>query len=83
MEEKLLILKMLQEEKISADDAVKLLEALEKSSTGTSSSGSRINEIKDELTAKLNEMKIDEKLNKFGEKASKLAATFGKRQKSW
>ncbi|MGI6584954.1 MAG: DUF4097 family beta strand repeat protein [Gracilibacteraceae bacterium] len=79
MEEKLLILKMLQEEKISADDAVKLLEALEKSSTGTSSSGSRINEIKDELTAKLNEMKIDEKLNKFGEKASKLAATFGEK----
>lgn len=72
MEEKLLILKMLQEGKISTDDAVKLLEALEKSSTGTSPSGSRINEIKDELTAKLNELKI-------GEKASKLASTFGEK----
>ena len=79
MEEKMLILKMLQEGKITTDEAVKLLEALEKSSTGAPQSGSRINEIKDELTAKLNEMKIDEKLNKFGEKASKLAGTFGEK----
>ncbi len=79
MEEKMLILKMLQEGKITTDDAVKLLEALEKNSTNTAPSGSRINEIKDELTAKLNEMKIDEKLNKFGEKATKLAETIGER----
>ncbi|MEA4846804.1 MAG: DUF4097 family beta strand repeat-containing protein [Clostridiaceae bacterium] len=79
MEEKMLILKMLQEGKITADDAVKLLEALENGSTGASPSGSRINEIKDEFTARLNEIKIDEKLNKFGEKASKLASTFGEK----
>jgi DUF4097 and DUF4098 domain-containing protein YvlB len=79
MEEKMLILKMLQEGKITTDEAVKLLEALEKSSTSTASSGSRINEIKDELAAKLNEMKIDEKLNKFGEKATKFAETLGEK----
>ena len=79
MEEKLLILKMLQEGKITAEDAVKLLEALESKATSTASSGSKINELKDELTAKLNEMKIDEKFNKFGEKASKIAETLGER----
>jgi len=79
MEEKMLILKMLQEGKISTDDAVKLLEALEKNATNAAPSGSRINEIKDELTAKLNEMKIDEKLNKFGEKATKFAETLGEK----
>ena len=79
MEEKMLILKMLQEGKITTDEAVKLLEALERGSTNTTTSGSRINEIKDELSAKLNEMKIDEKLNKFGEKATKLAETLGER----
>lgn len=81
MEEKMLVLKMLQEGKITTDDAVKLLEALEKgsASTNTSPSGSRVNEIKDELAAKLNEMKIDEKLNKFGEKATKFAETLGEK----
>lgn len=79
MEEKMLILKMLQEGKITTDEAVKLLEALEKSSASTVPSGSRINEIKDELAAKLNEMKIDEKLNKFGEKATKFAETLGEK----
>lgn len=79
MEEKMLILKMLQEGKITTDEALKLLEALEKSSTGAPQSGTKINDIRDELTAKLNEMKIDEKLNKFGEKASKLAETFGEK----
>jgi len=79
MEEKMLILKMLQEGKITTEEAVKLLESLEKSSTSSPRSGSRINEIRDELTAKLNEMKIDEKLNKFGDKASKLAETFGEK----
>lgn len=79
MEEKMLILKMLQEGKITAEDAVKLLDALDKSGTSTTSSGSKINDFKDELTAKLNEMKIDEKLNKFGEKASKIAETLGEK----
>lgn len=79
MEEKMLILTMLQEGKITADDAVKLLDALEKSGTSTAASGSRINEFKDDLTSKLNEMKIDEKLNKFGEKATKLAGTLGEK----
>jgi len=79
VEEKMLILKMLQEGKITTDEAVKLLEALEKGGSGTPSSGSKINELKDELAAKLNEIKIDEKLNKFGEKASKLASTFGEK----
>lgn len=79
MEEKMLILKMLQEGKITTDEAVKLLESLEKGSASAPQSGSRINEIRDELAAKLNEMKIDEKLNKFGEKASKLAETFGEK----
>lgn len=79
MEEKMLILCMLKEGKITTDEAVKLLEALEKSSNNTPSSGFKVNEIKDELSAKLNEMKIDEKLNKFSEKASKLAETFGEK----
>lgn len=79
MEEKMLILKMLQEGKITTDDAVKLLEALEKGSAGTSQPGSKINDIKDDLAAKLNEMKIDEKLNKFGEKATKFAETLGEK----
>ena len=79
MEEKMLILKMLQEGKITTDEAVKLLESLDKSSASAPRSGSRINEIKDELTAKINEMKIDEKLNRFGDKASKLAETFGEK----
>lgn len=79
MEEKMLILKMLQEGKITTDDAVKLLEALEKSTPNTASPGSRINELKEELAAKLNEMKLDEKLNKFGEKATKFAETLGEK----
>jgi DUF4097 and DUF4098 domain-containing protein YvlB len=85
MEEKMLILKMLQEGKITAEEAVKLLDALEKSGTsagasaGSTSSGSRMNEIKDEFTTKLNEMKIDEKLNKLGEKATKMAEALGEK----
>lgn len=79
MEEKMLILKMLQEGKITTDDAVRLLEALEKGTPNTGASGSRLNEIKDELTTKLNEMKIDEKLNKLGEKATKFAETLGEK----
>lgn len=79
MEEKMLVLKMLQEGKITTDEALKLLEALEKNSSSTSAAGSRINEIKDEFAARLNEMKIDEKLNKFGEKAAKLAETLGEK----
>lgn len=85
MEEKMLILKMLQEGKITTEEAVKLLDAIEKSgaptgaASGTTSSGSRINEIKDEFTTKLNEMKIDEKLNKFGEKATKMAEVLGEK----
>jgi len=79
MEEKLMILKMLQEGKITADDAVKLLEALEKNGTSTAQSGTKINEIKEEFTTRINDMKIDEKFNKFSEKASKLAETFGEK----
>ncbi|MDD3704915.1 MAG: DUF4097 family beta strand repeat-containing protein [Clostridiaceae bacterium] len=79
MEEKMLILKMLQEGKINTEEAVKLLEALEKANTGTAPAGSKIDELRDELTAKLNEIKIDDKLNKFGEKASKIATTFGEK----
>lgn len=79
MEEKMLVLKMLQEGKITTDDAVKLLEALEMSNPNVNPSGSRINELKDELTAKLNDMKIEEKLNKFGEKATRFAETLGEK----
>ncbi len=79
MEEKLLILNMLKEGKITTDDAVKLLEALEHSSTDTPPSSSRINELRDEISAKLNEIKIDEKLNKFSEKATKFAESFGEK----
>jgi len=79
MEEKMLILKMLQEGKITADEAVKLLDSLEKGGAGTGASGSKKNDFKDEFTAKLNDMKIDEKLNKFGEKASKIAETLGEK----
>jgi len=79
MEEKMLILKMLQEGKITADEALKLLETIEKTGANTTQSNSKANDMKDEFTAKLNDMKIDEKLNKFSEKASKLAGTFGEK----
>lgn len=79
MEEKLLILNMLKEGKITTEEAVKLLEALEKEGGNVPPSGSRINEIRDELSAKFNEIKIDEKLNRIGEKASKLAEAFGEK----
>lgn len=79
MEEKMLILQMLQEGKITAEDAVKLLEALDKGGENTAPSGSKINDFRDELTAKLNDMKIDEKLNKFGEKATRIAETLGEK----
>jgi len=79
MEEKMLILKMLQEGKINADEAVKLLDALEKSGIGTEQPGSKRNEFKDEFAARLNDMKIDEKLNKFGEKATRIAETLGEK----
>ncbi|HWR61714.1 MAG TPA: DUF4097 family beta strand repeat-containing protein [Clostridia bacterium] len=79
MEEKMLILKMLQEGKINADEAVKLLDALEKSGIGTEQAGSRRNDFKDEFAAKLNDMKIDERLNKFGEKATRIAETLGEK----
>lgn len=79
MEEKMLILKMLQEGKITTEEAVKLLEALEKSTPNANTTGTRKNDLKDEFTAKLNDMKIDEKLNKIGEKATKLAETLGEK----
>lgn len=70
MEEKMMILKMLQDGKITAEEACKLLEAV-------ASSGSKSASFKEEFTSKLNEMKIDEKLNKFGEKAAKIAESIG------
>lgn len=79
MEEKMLILKMLQEGKINADEAVKLLDALEKSGVGAEPTGTKKNDFKDEFTTKLNDMKLDEKLNKFGEKATKIAETLGEK----
>lgn len=72
MEEKMMILKMLQEGKITTEEAYKLLEAI-------SSSGSKSTSFKDEFSSKLNEMKIDEKLNKFGEKAAKFAESIGEK----
>ncbi|MGE5630598.1 MAG: DUF4097 family beta strand repeat-containing protein [Caulobacteraceae bacterium] len=80
MEEKMMILKMLQEGKITTDEALKLLEALDKGgSEAKTSAGPRVNDFKEDFTAKLNEMKIDEKISKFGEKAAKFAETLGER----
>lgn len=86
MEEKMMILKMLQEGKITVEEAHKLLEALDKgsgsapgSNTGASTAGSKIDDLREEITAKINDMKLDEKLSKLGEKATKIAETLGEK----
>ncbi len=86
MEERMMILKMLQEGKITAEEAHKLLEALDKvggkaagSTAGTGTAGSRIEDLREEITSKLSDMKLDEKLNKLGEKATKIAETLGEK----
>lgn len=65
MEEKMLILKMLQEGKISAEEAHKLLEALDKTNTGF------------ESDARKNEKKFEEKMQELQQKASKVAEKLG------
>lgn len=65
MEEKILILKMLQEGKITAEEAHKLLESLDKS---TSSS---------ESDTRKNEKKFEEKMQGLHQKASKVAEKLG------
>lgn len=80
MEEKMMILKMLQEGRITPEEAYKLLEAIEKgASESKASTGSKVNDFKEEFTSRLNEMKIDEKLNKFSEKAAKFAESLGEK----
>lgn len=65
MEEKLLILKMLEEGKINSEEAIKLLEALEKSSAPQ--------EGRKEITSK----KLNETINEISKKAEKFAEKFG------
>ncbi|MFZ5353928.1 MAG: DUF4097 family beta strand repeat-containing protein [Bacillota bacterium] len=71
MEERLMILKMLQEGKITVEEANKLIEAIEKGNQRPEHS--RIN------AAKFEEKmgKISEKMGKLGEKAEKLGAQIG------
>lgn len=71
MEERIMILKMLQEGKITAEEANKLIEAIERGSQ--KQDYSKIN------SAKIEEKmgKIGEKMNKLGEKAEKLASQIG------
>lgn len=65
MEEKMMILKMLEEGKITAEEAQKLLEAVGKN---TDNFGSDI---------RFNEKKFEEKMQKLHEKASKVAEKLG------
>lgn len=65
MEEKMLILKMLQEGKISAEEAHKLLEAVDKNTTSF------------ESEARRNEKKFEEKMQELQQKASKVAEKLG------
>jgi DUF4097 and DUF4098 domain-containing protein YvlB len=65
MEEKMLILKMLQEGKISAEEAHKLLEAVGKNNTNF------------ETDARRNEKKFEEKMQELQQKANKVAEKLG------
>ena len=67
MEEKLLILKMLEEGKINSEEAIRLLEVLEK---GKMSQGHTPNK---EFSSK----KLNETINEIGKKAEKFAEKFG------
>lgn len=66
MEEKILILKMLEEGKISTEEALKLLESLDK----------RNDEIKHE-EKNTSEKKLNDTINKFSKKAEELAGKVG------
>lgn len=80
MEERMMILKMLQEGKLTPEEAYKLLEALDKgASERKSTTNEKVNDFREEFTSKLNEMKIEEKLSKFGEKAAKFAESLGEK----
>lgn len=68
MEEKLLILKMLEEGKITSEEAIKLLETFDKSDTGSKT----YEKEKDTTTHKLNQT-----INEFSKKAEKLADKLG------
>lgn len=80
MEEKMMILRMLQEGRLSPEEAYKLLDALDKgASDEKTASASKTSDFKEEFTSKLNDMKIEEKFNKFGEKAAKFAESLGEK----
>jgi DUF4097 and DUF4098 domain-containing protein YvlB len=64
MEERMFILKMLQEGKITAEEAHKLLEAIDKNGAAP------------EAEAKKNEARFDDKVQKLQEKASRVAEKF-------
>lgn len=65
MEERMMILKMLQEGKITPDEANKLIEAIERGSTRDNSN-------------RVNTINIEEKINRIGEKAGKAAEKLNK-----
>lgn len=70
MEEKMMILKMLQEGKITAEEAHKLLEAVDKNPSGF------------EADMRRNEKKLEEKMQELSQKANKLAEKVGSKLNS-
>ena len=70
MEEKMMILNMLQEGKISSEEACKLLDALDKGSKGNENTNSTAQST---MSFKIDEAKMEEKLSQFQEKAGKFA----------
>lgn len=70
MEEKMMILKMLQEGKITAEEAQKLLEAVDKNPSGF------------EADMRKNEKKLEEKMQELSQKANKLAEKVGSKLNS-
>jgi len=80
MEERIMILKMLQEGRISVEEASKLLDAIEKDENKSKASySSKVNDLKEELASKLKELNIEEKLSNFSNKAAKLAESLGEK----
>ncbi|MCQ1531662.1 DUF4097 family beta strand repeat-containing protein [Lutispora saccharofermentans] len=73
MDEKMMILKMLEEGKITSEEALKLLSSIESNATASEKSSSK--EFKTEQTYSNN--KFNDTINKFSKKAEELADKFG------
>jgi len=72
MEEKIMILKMLEEGKITSEEALKLLESLEKTNRTDSAANRTDKAEENDFTDK-----FEDKINKFSKKAEKFADKFG------